>query len=127
MSWSKIALLAALLFLTQVLLGVVEGVLQATSGTSWLVPGHAASFLVCSAIFAFFAARQPVKPFAHASLGLLLQVLVALGLSALLSNWLGSTQWAYVALEWAVLAAALFVGTSIGTRQGIGPQRTADA
>ena len=127
MNWSKIASLAALLLLTQIVIGFVEGVLQADTGTTWLVAGHAASFLVCSAIFAFFSARQPVRPFAHASLGLLLRVLIALGLSALLATWLVSTQWAFVALEWAVFVAALLVGTSIGTRQRGGAQGTADA
>ena len=126
MNWSKIALLAGLLFLTQIVLGFTEGILQAGSAAIWLPAGHAASFLACTAIFAFFAARQPVRPFAHASCGLLLQILIALGLSALLATWLGNTQWSSVALEWLVLVAALLVGTSIGVRQQSGVQKTVD-
>ncbi|MEZ0472983.1 hypothetical protein [Luteimonas salinilitoris] len=114
MNWNKIVLLATLLFVAQVVLGFVEGALQSPdSGASWLFAGHATSFVVCSAI-AFFAVRYPAKPFAHAWLGLLLQVLVAAGLSAVLTAWLGSTPWVSVALEWAVLVVALVAGTSVG-------------
>src|SRR5690606_22736563 len=114
-NWSKIIGLALSLFAAQVLLGFVEGVLSTSaSGVSLILASHAASLAICSAIFAAFAIRIPNRPFAHAWLGLLLQVLVAVLFSAAISPWLGSTPWLSVALEWTVLVAALAVGTSIG-------------
>ena len=113
-NWSKIIRLALSLFTAQVLLGFVEGVLSPVSGVSLILAGHAASLAVCSAIFASVAIRTPNRPFAHAWLGLLLQVLIAVLFSVAISPWLGSTPWLSVVPEWVVLVAALAVGTSIG-------------
>ena len=114
-NWSKIIWLAFALFVAQVLLGLVEGALSTpTSSTSLLLAGHAVSLVICSAIFASFAVRTPERPFAHAWLGLLLQVLIAVLFSAAISPWLGNTPWLSVILEWTVLVAALVVGTSLG-------------
>ena len=114
-NWSKIIALALSLLGAQILLGFAEGVLSTpASGASLILAGYAASLAICSAIFAAFAIRTPSRPFAHAWLGLLLQVLVAVLFSVAVSPWLGSTPWLSVALEWVVLVAALAVGTSIG-------------
>ena len=117
MNWSKIAVLAALLFVAQFLVGFFGGFLQQSGSVAfWFLAGPAASFLLCSTIFAFSAIRNLVKPFAHAWLGLLLHVLAALAFSALLPASLGSTPWSSVALEWIVLIASLVVGTSVGIK-----------
>jgi hypothetical protein len=127
-NWSKITWLALSLSAALVLLGFIEGAFASPdSGTSLLLAGHAASLVVCAAIFAFFAMANPDRPFAHAWLGLLLQVLIAILFSAALAPWIGSTPWVSVVTEWAVLVAALAVGTllGIGLRHRLG--RPADA
>lgn len=128
MNWNKIIWLALLLFVVQAVVGLIEGaLLSADSGATWLLAGHAASFIACSTIFALFAIRVPSRPFVHALLALLLQVVLAFVLSATLATWLGSTPRLSVALEWVVVVAALAIGTSIGIRLRNRASRLSDA
>jgi hypothetical protein len=114
-NWSKIIRLALSLFAAQALFGLVEGFLSTSaSGVAVILAGHAASLAVCSAIFAANAIGTPNRPLAHAWLGLLLQVLIAVLFSVAISPWLGSMPWLPVISEWVVLVVALAVGTSIG-------------
>ena len=128
MSWNFIVKLALALFVAQFIVGFLEGVLVPPgAGALWRFVGYAVSFVACSAIFAFFATRQPTKPFAHAWLGLLLQVLVSVSLSFALEAWLAGTPWPLVAIDWAVLVCSLVVGTSVGSGLRHGATRAADA
>jgi biotin transporter BioY len=129
-NWNKIVWLALLLFVAQVVVGLAEGVFSsADSGTTWLLAGHAASFIACSTIFALFATRNPPRPFAHTLLALVLQAILSVVFSGALAIWLGSMPWSWVsvAMEWAVLVAALVAGTSVGIRLRHSARRPADA
>ncbi|WP_129582938.1 hypothetical protein [Solilutibacter tolerans] len=115
MNWSSVVKLALVLFIAQVIAGFLDGLLIPPGGSlSWYFAGHAASLVVCSAIFAFFAVRNSARAFAHAWLGLLLQALIGLAFSLTLSILLGDLSWTSIALEWVVLILALAIGTSIG-------------
>lgn len=76
--------------------------------------GKAASFAVCSVLFGCFAARNPIRPFAHAWLALLFQVLAATLFSVAIYPWLDEAPWVFALAEWAVLVAALIIGTWFG-------------
>ncbi|MBD7923496.1 hypothetical protein [Xanthomonas bonasiae] len=122
-NWSRIIWLALSLFAAQFLIGFLEGVMSAPdTGISWLLAGHTVSLAAGMAIFASFAMHTPNRPFVHAWLGLLLQVLIAALFSAGLALWLDSIRLLSVVMEWAVLVAALVVGTSLG----IGLRRCSD-
>lgn len=127
-NWKKIIGLALSLFATQVFLGVAEGAMTTpASGVPLVLAGHAASFFSCSAIFALFAIRTPNRPFSHAWLGLLLEILIAALVSAALSPWLGRAPWFSVLPEWAVLLGALAAGTSLGVGLSNRTGKPADA
>jgi hypothetical protein len=116
-NWNKITKYAAALLAAQVVIGFLEGSLAPTrtsAGIALLFVSSAASFLVCGAIFAHFAARQPSRPFAHAWASLLLQVAVAAVLWQVLARGLGTVPLQLLALEWLVLTCSLLVGTSVG-------------
>jgi hypothetical protein len=115
-NWQKIIWLALSLFAAQVTIGFLEGLLSSPgSGVSAFLIGKAASLVVCSVLFGCFAARNPIRPFAHAWLALLFQVLAATLFSVVLYHWLDETPWVFVLAEWAVLVAALGIGTWFGT------------
>ena len=115
-NWDKIVKLALTLFLTQVVIGFLDGALSPTdAGIKWLVASAAVSFVACGAIFAVFAIRQPTKQFTHAWIALLVQVVVSFVLVSTLDRWMGSTSWFAVALEWFSLVCALIVGVSTGS------------
>lgn len=117
MNWLRILVLALALFASQFLVGVIEVLLaDPDHSTLWLLAGHIASFAVCTTIFALFAFRTLVKPFTHAWLGLLLQMLVAGILWVVLALWPEGTPWDLVLIEWVVMVAALLAGTSFGIR-----------
>jgi hypothetical protein len=114
-SWQKIMWLALSLFAAQFAIGFLEGLLSSPgSGVSAFFIGKAASFVVCSVLFGYFAARNSIRPFAHAWIALFLQVLAATLFSLALSPWLDEGPRAFVLAEWAVLVAALIVGTWFG-------------
>lgn len=107
--------LALSLFATQFAIGFLEGLLSSPgSGFSVFFIGKATSLVVCSVLFGCFAARTPIRPFAHAWIALFLQVLAATLFSVALSPWLGEAPRVFVLVEWAVLVAALIVGTWFG-------------
>ncbi len=107
--------LALSLFAAQFAIGFLEGLLSPPgSGVSAFFIGKAASLVVCSVLFGYFAARSPIRPFAHAWIALFLEVLAATLFSLALSPWLDEGPTAFVLAEWAVLAAALIVGTWFG-------------
>ncbi len=128
MNWGKIIWLALALFAAQFLIGLIEGILSdSNTGVSWALVGHTVSLAVCIAIFASFSIRTPTKPFTHAWLGLLLQVLFAVLFSGVLALWLGGNPWLSVIMEWVVLVAALVGGTSFGIGLRRRSNRPADA
>ena len=117
MNWGKITKYAAVLFVAQVAVGFVTASVSSsdvTSGVALLAISSTISFLVCGAIFAHLAARQPIKPFAHAWAALALQAVAAIVLWQLLAQLAGSPPSLLIILEWLVLIGALLVGTSIG-------------
>jgi hypothetical protein len=127
-NWGKIIWLALALFAAQFLIGLIEGILSdPNTYLTWALVGYTASLAVCVTIFASFAIRTPNKPFTHAWLGLLLQVVFAVFSSVVLAQWLGRNPWLSVIMEWVVLVAALVVGTSLGIGLRRRPNRPADA
>ncbi|WP_072757475.1 hypothetical protein [Rhodanobacter sp. OK091] len=116
MNWQKIIWLALSLFVAQFTIGFLEGLLSSPrSGVSAFLIGKAASLVVCSVLFGCFAARNPIRTLAHAWLALLFQVLAATLFSATLSHWLDEAPRVFVVAEWAVLVAALGIGTWFGS------------
>lgn len=114
-NWYRVVKLALALFVAETTIGFLEGALGPPEAeVSLHVAGYIASFVVCSAIFAFFAMRNFARPFVHAWLGLLLQVLMGFVFSLLLPIRLDDEGWALIALEWTLLVAALATGTGIG-------------
>lgn len=113
-NWSRIIWLALSLSLAQFLIGVIEGILAGPHTASWLLAGHSVSLAVAVTLFASFAIRTTYRPFAHAWLGMLLQILLAGLLSSAIAPWFGSVPWHSVVMEWVVLVFALVVGTLIG-------------
>lgn len=117
MSWSNVFKLAAALFVAQISLGFVEGVVVPPSEVaSFYLVGNVVSFFVCAVIFGYFAACQRVRPFTHASLGLLVQCLLGALLYAMTTPWVGGTPKILIAIEWLVLVCALVIGTFVGIR-----------
>ncbi len=126
---------ATALFLAQFVIGFVEGTFAPSMAR--LLGSAAVSFVVCGAIFAHFAARQPSRPLVHAWCALSLQV----GASALLAKVLmigaDSTHFVLVALDWIPLIGGLFIGTLLGitlrhrsflrAQQTVQPDRREDA
>ena len=115
MNWQKIMWLALSLFIAQFAIGLLEGLLSPPgSGVLAFFLGTTASLVVCSVLFGRFAARNPVRPFAHAWLALFFQVLAATLFSMAVSPWLDEPPMILVFSEWAVLVTALIVGTWFG-------------
>ena len=114
-NWYKTAKLSAALFLAQVLIGVLDGLLAPPrAGIGWFVGSSAASLVACGVIFAGFAYRQNVKPFLRAWVALLLYGVAGLILELVLPDWLTSVPPVFVAVEWFVLICALLAGTTLG-------------
>ena len=119
MNWAKITSHAAALLIVQVAIGFIEASFtpKQANGHTYLLLGSAlASFVMCGAIFAHLAARQPSRPFSHAWLTLILQAVVASLIVQALADWSGNTPLLLVALEWLVLMCALLAGTAIGSQ-----------
>ena len=115
MNWQKIMWLALSLFIAQFAIGLLEGLLSPPgSGVLAFFLGTTASLVVCSVLFGRFAARNPVRPFAHAWLALFFQVLAATLFSMAVSPWLDEPPMILVFAEWAALVTALIVGTWFG-------------
>jgi hypothetical protein len=117
MNWGRVIWYASALFVAGILVGVVEGLLFPPSGAVFL-GGAVVSFVICGAIFAHLAARQPFRPFIHAWAALLLDQAVAsavwLVLAQLAPGWFGSTPWSLIVAGWLVLVCALEAGTALG-------------
>ena len=118
MNWKKIVVVAAAVFLAEVLVGFVMG------GLAWsidlavakerLVWSTSLSFLFATLIFAALAVRQYDRPAVHATLALLLTLVLSLAVGGLFPASLSDRPGILVALEWLTLAMGLVVGTTIG-------------
>jgi len=129
-NWGRITKYAAALFVAQVAIGFLEGSFapaDVSAGIVLLLISSTASFLVCGAIFAHLAARQPAKPFAHAWAALALQAVAAFVLWQLLAYLAGSTPSLLIVLEWLIVIGALLAGTWIGSSRRRHSGRSADA
>jgi hypothetical protein len=127
-NWNRIVKLALALLLAQFTIGFLEGAFV-PSGLDgmWHIISAAGSFVVCAAIFAYFAKNQPNKPFVHAWLAVLVCVVLAGVLARVLADWLEAAPLFVVAIEWVALVLALLVGTSIGSTRRHRGVSTADA
>ena len=115
-NWNKIVKLALALLLGQFTIGLLEGAFMPPGLDGvWDIVSAAGSFVVCAAIFAYFANNQPNKPFVHAWLAVLVCVVVAGVLVRVLADWFEAAPWLVVMIEWVALVLALLVGTSIGS------------
>ena len=120
--------LALSLFAAQFAIGFLEGLLSSPESVlSAFFIGKAATFVVCVVVFGYFAARNPIRPFAHAWIALFLQVLAATIFSVAISHWLYDAPRLFVLAEWAALVAALIVGTWFGKSFVIRTSELADA
>jgi len=130
MNWGTIAKYAATLLIAELAIGFVASSSIATdafAGIRSLLLSSAASFLICGAIFAHLAARQPIRPFAHAWAALITQAAAAFVVWWVLARWADSSLSFLIVFEWLVLIGALLVGTWTGIRLGRRQSHTADA
>lgn len=116
MNWNKVFKYAGVLLVVQFVLGLAEGFFfpDSAANLAFLLLDAAVSFFVCAGIFAHLAARQPVKPFAHAWAALFVQVALAVLFSLALEGWLGMLSLPLLALDWLVLVCALLAGSVLG-------------
>lgn len=125
MNWRKIVLYSTALFVAAFAIGFLEGSFEPS--VARLLGSAAASFIVCAAIFAHLAARQPSRQFIHAWAALLLQVVVGSVLAHVLMDWPGSAHPLIIVLEWFVLVCALAIGTVLGINLRHRTRQSADA
>lgn len=134
-SCGKIVVYAIALFVGQVAIGYFEG--SFAPSVTRLLGSAAATFVVCSVIFAHLAARQPSLPYIHAWSALLLQASAGALLAHVLLVEPHSPHYVLVALDWSALIGALVVGTVLGgslrhrsvlrAQQSVEPDRREDA
>lgn len=129
MNWSKVFKYAGVLLVVQFVLGLAEGFFfpYSAANLAFLLLDAAVSFFVCAGIFAHLAARQPVKPFAHAWAALFVQVALAMLFALALKRWLGMPSPLLLALDWLVLVCALLAGSALGCSLLRVAKRRADA
>ena len=128
MSWSYIVKLAISIFVAQVSIGFLDGFFApGGAGVAWFVGSNAVSLVVCGAIFARFAARQPFRPFTHAWIALVVHVVAGFALAQALKPLVGSAPLALVAIGLLIVICALIVGTAFGVSLRRGASRPAEA
>ena len=120
-NWNKIGLFAAALFFSEFAVGFVTGGLEAAELR--LAASFVLSLCFSALLFGFMAVGQR-RPFLHASLALLLTIVISLSLGAALPAWWGETPPILALLEWLVLVGGLIIGTSVGRYVGLRRART---
>jgi hypothetical protein len=115
-SWNYIIKLAASIFVAQSVIGFLDGLFGPSShALYWTLGSHTVSILVCGAIFAIFAFRQPFKPISHALVALLVCQITGLALVPVYVAWLGSMISSLpIIVDLLVLVCALIIGTLTG-------------
>lgn len=113
MNWKSVIKYATTLFIAQFILGFFEGMLFETS-LSVTFGSHAASLMVCGAIFLHLGKHQSFKPFVHAWAVFVLEVVAAWVLILILYRWLGAPDFTNIVFDYVVGVFALAAGTSFG-------------
>ena len=117
MNWKKIFVFAAVLFASEFVIGFVEGgigIANPDSAQEQFLLSTSLSFLFASTIFCYMASRQTQRPFAHATLALIVMLVLSLAVALALHLMAGSYfHIVLVTVEWLTLIAALIVGTSL--------------
>ena len=117
-SWKKIVALAAALFLSEAVVGFINGGWVTGSDVDATMQRWAICTLLSlgfsTLLFSVMAARQAYRPFLHAVLALLLNFVFSLALGAILPAWLTEMPLILVALQWFTLIVGLIIGTSLG-------------
>lgn len=126
MNWKSVMKYATALFIAQFILGFFEGLLFEPS-VSAAFSFHAASLVVCGAIFLHLGKHQSFKPFVHAWAAFVFEVVAAWALILLLYRWFGSPDIIDIVFEYIVSVFALVAGTSFGIilRQKTNPKEEA--
>ncbi len=117
MNWKRIIAFAALLFVSQILVGFVDGGYSRTSvAAAWraLALSLCLSFTLSVVVFSALSFRQEHRPFLYALSALLLLMTVSVALVTAFPAWLGGTPGLLVVLDWTALVLALVVGTILG-------------
>jgi hypothetical protein len=70
--------------------------------------------VLCGTVFTLFASRQPIRPFTHAWIALLVHLLAGFALAQVAGPWLGSISMASVVVGVLIVVCALLGGTSLG-------------
>ena len=113
MNWKSVIKYATALFIAQFILGFFEGLLFEPS-VSVPFGSHAASLVVCGAIFLHLGKHQSFKPFVHAWAVFFLEVVAAWVLFLILYRSLGAPDFTNIVFDYVVSVFALVAGTSFG-------------
>jgi hypothetical protein len=116
-NWKRIVGFSALLFLSGVIVGFVEGGFTSTDTPALreqLFVSLTLSFGLSFAVFSAMSFLQRHRPFLHALSATLLLALFSFALTAAFPAIFGKTPVLLIVLDWLALGLALVIGTFLG-------------